>query len=57
MRKKGNGVSGGGLKARRQWYDETASKNGGVMPDGNGLLKMKYHRPGSQNQSKGGRGR
>jgi hypothetical protein len=49
---KGTGVSGGSLAARRKWYDEVAAPSGGVMPDGNGNRKVKFHRPGSQNKSK-----
>jgi hypothetical protein len=52
MKQKGNGSSGGGLKARQKWYDENATKSGGMMPDGNGNNKCKYHRPGSQNKRK-----
>jgi hypothetical protein len=52
MKQKGNGVSGGGLKARQKWFDEYAAKSGGMMPNGNGVSNMKYHRPGSQNKSK-----
>lgn len=44
--RRGNGKAGGGLKARIKDYEE-------IKPDPG----YKYHRPGSQNAKKGGRGK
>lgn len=44
--RKGDGKAGGGLKARIRDFEEIKPDNG-----------YKYHRPGSQNTKKGGRGK
>jgi len=54
VNKKGNGKAGGGLKARvKAWELETPT---GFARNGNGVMNMRYHRPGSQNPRKGGTG-
>lgn len=61
-KKKGDGKAGGGLAARRQgWVEleraDQKSPRLKMVANGNGVKNMAYHRPGSQNHNKGGRGR
>ena len=53
MKQKGNGVSGGGLKARiNDWENIKGVPAGKFSILVGGML---YHKPGSQNPRKGGR--
>lgn len=58
-RKRGNGVSGGGLAARRKVWDETPTI-GGTRGGRTKMVRtsadttLALHRPGSQNPRKGG---
>lgn len=56
-KQKGTGVAGGGLAARIK--DWEALRGDGATASGRTkmVMSMAYHRPGSQNSRKGGRGK
>lgn len=54
--RKGDGASGGGLAARiRGW--ETLTNATPIGRNSKKIQDLTYHRPGSQNSRKGGRGK
>lgn len=60
---KGDGKAGGGLAARIKGWENLEGQKIPAGPrsyrcaDGNGKTGATYHKPGSQNARKGGRGR